>query len=228
MLAQYDIAMRALSTALNSREVAVVLKSRENLEFIKLRARQLNDRKLLADATEFHMRVERWLGVLLIDERKAGHLKGKGQPRKTDDATSRQVLLREIGVSAALSMKATRAAKLNEPAFEAIVSEMRARISAGKAKLVSAIVDAEQVAVRSARKKRKNTGFNYLLGDGTPIGVVKLGKLRSRIRALMIELQILQAISEHVGTGAGALVSVEDSISEAMIVEIIRAAAAPH
>ena len=117
MLVQYDVAMSALSIALNSRHVDVVMKSRESLEFIKLRARQLNDRKLLADATEFHMRVERWLGALLIEEKKAGHLP-EGRPRKCAPGQLRPISLKDAGISKHLSMKAQHAASLDQDVFD--------------------------------------------------------------------------------------------------------------
>src|SRR6185312_1244343 len=108
MLVQYDAAMKVLSTALNSREVSVVLKSRDDLELIKLRARQLRDRQLMIDATEFQMRLERWLGLLLQEAKEAGKLRPQGRPRKGhDDDLPR---LSEIGIDAKLSSKAHRAA----------------------------------------------------------------------------------------------------------------------
>jgi len=222
--AQYDHATKALSAALASRDIGVVVNNRESLEFIKLRARQLNDRQLLADATEFHMRVERWLGILLIEEKKSGRLLSPGGAhRRIGRSGPRPVSLNDIGVTAHLSMKAQHAAALDQKAFDAAVSEMRARMAAGKAKLVSAVTDAQKTKSRTSGHKR-NAGFRLPLGDGTRLGVVKVGKLRSRIEALGVELRILQAISDHVGEGADALASVEDTLSEAVITDIIRVA----
>ena len=95
MLTSYDQAMSALSTALQSKDVAVVLKGRRDIDLIKLRARQLRDRKLLADAMEFQMRVERWLGVLLINAKNEGHLRD-GRPSRSGE--QRPATLAELGV----------------------------------------------------------------------------------------------------------------------------------
>ena len=51
---------------------------------------------------------------------------------------------------------------------------------------------------------------------------MKLGKLRSRIEVLRVEMKILKAIMDRVGAGADALASVEDSLSELMVADIIR------
>jgi hypothetical protein len=202
MLAQYDRAMKALSTALNSR---------------KLRAKQLRDRELLARATEFHMRVERWLGVLLIEAKKAGHI-CDGRP------TAGRVTLREIGIDWKLSSKAQYAAALGDDAFEATVAEMRTRMASGKAKLVNAVPDAEKVS-RRRRPTRENSSYAFILECGTLLGNLKVGTVRSRIERMGLELRILEVIQQRVGSASeNAMLSIEESISEASLDQIIEAA----
>jgi hypothetical protein len=223
MLTSYDQAMAVLSAALKSKDIVVVLKGRDDLDMIKLRARQLRDRQLLADATEFQMRVERWLGELLNEAVASGHLHGVGR-RCKEDWIDRPATLLEIGIDAKLSMKARHAAGLDQDAFNAAVSKMRARMASGKATLVHAVDHSRKGEKRHRASREKVPGFGFLLSDGTPLGHVKLGKLRSRIEQLSLDLKILAAISDHVGSGADALASVEESISEASVNKIVNEA----
>jgi N6-adenosine-specific RNA methylase IME4 len=138
MLAQYDRAMSALAAALESTSVSVVLSRRDDLESVKSHAKRVQDRTLLADATEFQMRVERWLGALLAAAKEAGHLR-EGRPSKADGAELAPATLKEIGVDKKLSMKAQRAAALAVEEFERVVREMRARMASSKAIMVDPI-----------------------------------------------------------------------------------------
>jgi len=135
MLAHYDRAMAALATALKSTAVDVVLKSRDELDHVKLHAKQVRDRALLADATEFQMRVERWLGVLLQRAKEAGHLR-EGRPVKVSEGEIPPASLKDIGVDKKLSMQAQSAAKLSEDDFTAAITGMRSRMASGKAIVV--------------------------------------------------------------------------------------------
>lgn len=203
VLNHYDRAMAALGAALGSTKVEVVLASRDDLGYIKLRAKQIRDRVLLADATEFQMRVERHLGSLLIAAQAAGQLSGKGRPNKHEHRTT----LAEIGVDLKLSMTARQAAALDQKAFDTLVSEMRAHMASKSAKLVSATF-----GVQKAKKhgpSRTRSSFDYELADGTPLGQVRLGKLRARVEHLHIELKILRAIDDRIGS-ADSLASVEE------------------
>jgi hypothetical protein len=220
MLVQYDRAMKALSTALNSRDVSVVLQSRSDLELMKLRAKQLQDRELLSKATEFHMRVERWLGMLLIEARKAGQIR---DGRRSKDGDANRITLKEIGVDQKLSSKAQYAAALGDEAFEAAVTEMRASMAAGKAKLVNAVSSAEKAARR--RPSHENSSYGFLLECGTRLGSLKVGTLRSRIERLGLELRILEAVADRVGSiSENAMASIEESISEGSLDQMISAA----
>jgi hypothetical protein len=69
LLAEYDRAGAALAGAMQASQVGAVLASRAELEQVKLFAKQVNDRALVADANELQMRCERRLGVLLRNRR---------------------------------------------------------------------------------------------------------------------------------------------------------------
>lgn len=138
MLAQYDRAMAALAAALKSTNVEKVLSNRDTLEAVKSHAKRVQDRMLLADATEFQMRVERWLGALLNHAKQAGHLR-EGRPPKPVAGELPAATLNEIGVDRRLSSTAQRAAALDEDSFAAVVAAARGKIMGGKAILVDPI-----------------------------------------------------------------------------------------
>jgi N6-adenosine-specific RNA methylase IME4 len=141
LLAQYDRARCALAEATR---VDQVLAIRDELEHVKLYAKQIRDRALMADAAAFQMRAERRLGVLLAAAREAGQLIDKGRRRK-DDAES-VATLAEIGVDKKLSMTAQRAAALEEAAFETLVDGVREKMASGRAIVVDPIDAAAKVA----------------------------------------------------------------------------------
>lgn len=223
MLTQYDRARSMLERALNSSRMDVVLASRDDLDHVKLHARKVRDRTLLADAYEFQIRVERHLGTLLETAEAAGVLRSAGE-RGPQGQANGKARLREIGISWKLSANSRRAAALDQRSFDSLVADMRNRITAGKPKLVSAIYDADKRANASVKRAAPHTCFSHPLADGTPLGQVKLGKLRSRIDQLGVELKILKAIDDRVGSAVDTLAAVEDSVSEAVLDQIIKAA----
>ena len=151
MLAAYDTALAALAAALGSGQVETVLASRAQLDHIKLRARQVRDRQLLADATEFQMRVERWLGELLGRAKAEGHLR-EGRPKRTTADEPAPATLEEIGVDRRLSSKAQAAASLELDAFEAAIADMREKMAARKSILVDPVDAARKGADVAARR----------------------------------------------------------------------------
>lgn len=219
MLVEFDRASSALSNALNSKQVSIVLKSRADLEMIKLRARQVRDRQLLADATEFQMKVERWLGKLLIEAEQGGILSPRGRPGKSQ----KMATLKEIGVDKKLSMTARRSAALPDQLFAQAISDMREKLAAGNAKVVSVVDDLQSVA-----RKRSDNGqdrrFGLKLLDRARLGQVKVGRLRSRIADALAEAKMLELIYRHIGPNADPLATVEESISSAALGLIINVA----
>lgn len=135
-LAQYSRARAALAEATKVEEV---LSIRDEVEHLKLHARQIQDRALLADASTFQMRVERKLGVVLAAAKDAGLIR-EGRPRKPKNGTSEEpfsgVTLNEVGIDKKLSAKAQKTATISEQAFEVMVESMRDRIMSGKAKVI--------------------------------------------------------------------------------------------
>jgi N6-adenosine-specific RNA methylase IME4 len=142
LLAAYDRARTALAEAT---QVGEVLAIRDELAHVKLYARQIQDRELLADATAIQLRAERRLGFLLAEAHKAGALAGKGRPAVGDD-DERPATLKEIGVTPKLSAKAQKAAAIEENDFEDLVTSARDRIRSGKAIVIDPVVAAEKAS----------------------------------------------------------------------------------
>ena len=138
-LAQYERARAALAEAT---KVDQVLGIHDEVEHIKLYAQQIRDQALLADASEFQMRVERRLGALLKAAKEAGQIDKGGRPRKGPETgrSERAVLIRlaDVGVSKDLSARAQKRASLADDAFEQSVTDVRERIVAGRAKIIEA------------------------------------------------------------------------------------------
>jgi len=132
-LAQYERARAALATATRIDEILPAL---DEVEHVKLHARQINDRGLLADATEFQERAERRLGEV-IDAAKAAGFFAAHRPNKPSAAEGlRAVTLADVGVDYKLSHRAQKAAALDAETFEQNVKRTRERIASGSAKLV--------------------------------------------------------------------------------------------
>lgn len=153
MLAAYDQARAALAAAMASTQVSTVLASREELEHLKLHARLIKDRTLLAEAIEYQMWVERRLGELLARAREAGLLReGQGRPARTSEGELPPATLKEIGVDKGLSMKAQRAAAMSETEFLGAVAQMRQRTASNKAILVDPVQSHEKASELATRR----------------------------------------------------------------------------
>jgi hypothetical protein len=135
-LVQYERARAALAEATRVDEV---LSIRDEMEHIKLYARQIRDRTLLAEAAVFQRRVERKLGFVLSEAKKAGQIK-VGRPKKvTGDEPFIGLTLDEIGVDKHLSARAQQQASLPDDIFEQSVEATRQGIAAGSAKIIEAV-----------------------------------------------------------------------------------------
>ena len=127
---------------------------RDELAHVKLYAKQIKDRALLADATIFQMRAERRLGFLLDEGRKAGLIATSGQRRQAKDAPpdlARPATLEEIGIDKKLSAKAVKAAAFEETAFDDLLEAVRERIQSGRAITVDPVEVNGARAIMSSR-----------------------------------------------------------------------------
>ena len=135
-LAQYEAARAALAQATKIDQILPIM---DEVEHVKLYARQINDQALLADASEFQMRAERRLGFVIAEAKKAGHFV-EHRPKKNNGNSEEPLsaTLADVGVSKRLSSTAQKRSSISEQAFEAMVEGMRDRISAGRAKIIEA------------------------------------------------------------------------------------------
>lgn len=155
-LAQYDAARAALAEATRIDEI---LPLRDQMEHLKLHARHVQDRTLLAEATEIQIRAERKLGFLLQEAEKAGLLHvGRPKKRAGNPTQEEGFTLKEIGVSHKLSAASQRKATISEQAVEAMIARMRDRILSG----VATVID---VVSKSAEKKERRAERESVLAE---------------------------------------------------------------
>ncbi|SDC08048.1 N6-adenosine-specific RNA methylase IME4 [Bradyrhizobium brasilense] len=184
LLAAYDRARVALAEATRVDQVLAV---RDELAHVKLYAKQIQDRALLADATVIQMRSERRLGVLLAAAKEAGQIaegrraNGVSRNAKGGDADDDRVTLKEIGVDKKLSTKAQKAAALDDDAFEQLAETAREKIRSGGAILVdpitSAAKEAELAGRRQAHAERTKDGgsiadLGRMVAEGRKFGSI--------------------------------------------------------
>ncbi|WP_244521509.1 hypothetical protein [Bradyrhizobium sp. DOA9] len=134
-----DICDRARAALVRARQPREVLEIHQQLDHVKLRARQVQDREALIEVTVVQMEAERELGGMLLALQQAGLLGTGGGRRKKDE--TRRATLEEIGVRKKLSTKAQRAAELDPDEFAALCQAVREKIRGGRAILVDPIDD---------------------------------------------------------------------------------------
>lgn len=159
LLAAYDRARIALAEATRVDQVMAV---RDELEHVKLYARQIQDKELLADAVVVQMRAERRLGFLLAAAKDAGQIatgpraNGVTRNAKGKDGTEViRVTLKEIGVDKKLSSKAQKAAALDDHTFGQLEEATRDKIRSGGAIVVDPIKAARQGDKKEQRATRE-------------------------------------------------------------------------
>ena len=151
-LVQYERARAALAEATRIDEVLPI---RDQMEHLKLHARHVQDRLLLADATEIQIRAERKLGSLLKEAEEAGLIR-VGRPKKPDPENPTRVegfTLKEIGVSHKLSSSAQQKASISEHAVEAMISRTRDRILSGGATVIDVVAKSQEKKERRATRE---------------------------------------------------------------------------
>jgi hypothetical protein len=146
-LAQYARLRTALAAAI---EVQEVLSIRDELEHVKLYAKQIQDRALLTEATVFQIDTETKLGKILAEAKKAGEIR-EGRPKKngTADKPFPSVTLADLGVDKNLSSRAQRFAGMSDEDLDAVKEATRERIVSGRAKIIE-----DESGPRNAESRR--------------------------------------------------------------------------
>lgn len=148
-LAQYEHARLALAEATTVNDV---LSIHDEVEHIRLYAKQIRDRELMIEAAKFQVRVERKLGLVMEAAREAGQI-AEGRPKKRGENTPfPPVTLAEVGVDKNLAKRARRAASISEQALEAMIAGIHARMASGKAMLVDPLGAAEKDSRDATRR----------------------------------------------------------------------------
>ena len=160
-LALFSVAKEALAELRRTDEVKDV---RDKAEQMKLYGRQINDRSIIADATEVILRAERRLGELLIEGRNLGQI-GSGRPARsnlnepeesgTDEAPFSRVTLEEIGISKKLSARAQKLAAIDGEIFEQGVEASRNDVMGGGAWAVNPLKQASTADKKTKRNARE-------------------------------------------------------------------------
>jgi len=157
-LTRYDVAKAAL---IEAKRVDEVMEIRNEAERMRLYAKQAQDRSLIADANEIHLRAERRLGELLAKAKQAGQL-AEGRPRKSDTSENRsgeeqfvRVTLDEVGISRKLSMRAQQIAEWAEDIFEEEVERVRDKIISSGAATVNPVKDLQASKKKDRRAERE-------------------------------------------------------------------------
>lgn len=150
-LLQYDAARAALAQAKTFDDVMGI---REEMEHVKLYGRQVKDKSLIAEATEIQMRADRRLGELLIAAENAGLIRpGRPKKRSAENPTeSEGFTLAEAGIDYRTSSRTQKAAGIPEPAFEAMITGTRERITAGAAIVIDAVAAQVHIDQTNARR----------------------------------------------------------------------------
>lgn len=149
-LTTYDIARAALAQATAVHQILPLL---DEFEIAKLRAKQIKDQALLADATEFQMRAERRLGEVLQLAKREGFFR-QGRQKKSDDPTFSRPTLEEAGIDKYLSQRAQGRASIAQQAFEVMVAATRERIASGAATVIDKEAHIEQKRARREMRER--------------------------------------------------------------------------
>ena len=135
-LAQYDRLRREIVEATRIDELLPIL---DEIEHLKLYAKQIEDQELLADAAAYQLKAERKIGMVIAAAKKAGHFR-EGRPKKNGSSPEPfpAATLADVGVNKKLSVRAQKAATISQQAFERMVQATRERVASGKAKIISA------------------------------------------------------------------------------------------
>jgi hypothetical protein len=145
LLAAYDRLCTALAEA-NSVDDLLALSN--EIEHVKLYAKQVSDQRLLAEATVTQMKAERKLGVILADAKREGKIR-EGRPSKENGRDDLPFTLQEIGVSKDLSSRAQKRAAMADSDFDSSIETAKERIISGKINGARTLMNSREEAIDS-------------------------------------------------------------------------------
>lgn len=147
-LAQYERARAALAEIRSLPEAVTFVRG---VEHLKLHAKQVRDRALMAEAAEIQFKAEVKLGEMLSAAKERGELR-EGRPKK-NDTNSESFSLKEIGLTPRESMAAQHKASISERAQLAMIERMREKILSGGATVIEQVSTTEEKKARRAARE---------------------------------------------------------------------------
>lgn len=151
ILEVYDAACRALDEA---RQIQDVLPLLDQVDHVKLHAKKIRDRQLMADALAFQQVAERRLGQIITAARAEGHFLQGHRPKSPDQELLGRATLADVGVDRKLSAHAQKLAALGDEEFERANETLRERVIAGAAKIVDREAAAQEKQTRRESRER--------------------------------------------------------------------------
>ena len=134
-LLAYDVACKALAQAKTFDQVREI---KDLWEHVKLHARQVRDRTLLAEAIEIQTRAERVMGKVIAEAKERGWIDKGGRPRKAEQKTDAATFtLEEAGIDPKTSARAQKLWALPTEDFERDVAALRERVACGGASIIN-------------------------------------------------------------------------------------------
>lgn len=150
LLAAYDRCRQALVEANSLNDVKQV---RDDLEHVKLYAKQIQDKALLEEAVITQMNAERRMGEMIIVFKQAGKIvEGRVAKGTKVEVDPDRVTLKHIGIDKKLSVRVQKAAALSDEAFREVEESARHKIRGGGAILIDPINAAAKEAEIAGRR----------------------------------------------------------------------------
>lgn len=147
----YHALCQALAEAKLIEDVLPLL---DQIEHVKLYAKQVRDQQLRADAEVYQLRAERKLGEIIAASKEQGHFTQGHRAKSADGELLSRATLAEVGVDKKLSARAQKYAAQPSEQFDLTVQATKERISSGHAILVDrASVQSEKAQRRAAREQ---------------------------------------------------------------------------
>lgn len=148
-LAQYERARAALAEIKSLPEAVTFVRG---IEHLRLHAKQVQDRTLMAEAAEIQFKAEVVLGEMLAKAKENGHLR-EGRPKK-NDTNFESFSLKDLKLTARQSMAAQHKASISERAQLAMIERMRERILSGGATVIDVVAKSQEQKERRANRER--------------------------------------------------------------------------
>ena len=126
----------------------------DQIEHVKLYAKQVHDQELRAKAEVYQLEAERKLGQIIVAAKAKGHFTQGHRAKNPNADFLPRAALAEVGVDNKLSQRAQKLAALEPQEFDLTLEKTKERIMSGQARLVDrAAVQSEKAQRRAAREQ---------------------------------------------------------------------------